>query len=285
MLQVLRVCGFGVFLISPLLAQPVGVRFVAVRLLQVKNMPATERGSIESYLLRRLRSSSLESNFDEDAYLTAMRECEERARDAFQIRGYFKVEIKRTLAEIAQPDGRRDVTVNLAVREGKFYRLNEIIFSHSTILEPVALRSMFPLQPGRTFSTARIRTGLENLRRTYGRHGYINFTPIVDTVADDSTGTILLRIDLDEGKRYRLGKVFVFGFSDAVTAAIESQLRSEPYFSNDLLERVLNRSIRNHRDLARHTIINRNDADGTVDIHIEHPSYERARFTRIRQVL
>ena len=91
------------------------------------------------------------------------------------------------------------------------YRLKAIKFQNGKAFQPTVLRATFPLQAGEIFNTAKIRLGLENLRRLYFDEGYLNFTPIPDTVVDDDKGTVSLSIDLDEDKQYRVASLKIFG--------------------------------------------------------------------------
>ena len=70
-----------------------------------------------------------------------------------------------------------------------------------------ALRGLFPIKDGDVFSREKIAKGLENLRKAYGEHGYINFTSVPDTKFDDEKKLIFLDIDVDEGKQFYVRRI------------------------------------------------------------------------------
>ena len=76
----------------------------------------------------------------------------------------------------------------MPVEEGDRYRLKEITFSgNKAVSDTRALRAQFKIKDGDIFDTEAIRKGLDNLRKAYAALGYINFTPVPNTDADDET--------------------------------------------------------------------------------------------------
>ena len=76
-----------------------------------------------------------------------------------------------------KPGKRADLL--LTVEEGKQYQLNKINFVGVKLFRtPDALmRPLFQMQEGDVFSTAKLRKGMENMRKLYGEFGYIDFVP------------------------------------------------------------------------------------------------------------
>jgi len=140
----------------------------------------------------------------------------ERARiTCWQAQGYFKAKVTPT----AQPVPPRHFAVTLNVDEGRQYRLKNITFTGNRVLSSEALRSSIPLADGEVFNSDRIRQGIENLRRAYGRLGYINMTSIPDTEIDDANRLIQLHWDIEEGQFTVRGVEF-----DGVTPATADTL-------------------------------------------------------------
>ena len=79
-----------------------------------------------------------------------------------------------------KPGKRADMTI--PVEEGKHYHLNNINFVGVKLFRtPEALmRPLFQMRQGDVFSTAKLRKGMENLRKLYGEFGYIDFVPEPD---------------------------------------------------------------------------------------------------------
>src|SRR5262249_21336286 len=73
------------------------------------------------------------------------------------------------------------------------------------------LRPLFAIQSGELFDVEKIREGLDNLRKVYGEHGYINVTPVPDMKADDARAVVDLSIEIDEGSQFRVRTISFSG--------------------------------------------------------------------------
>ena len=136
----------------------------------------------------------------------------EIARDQFQVNGYFKAELPKAEIRIVESNPQREVIdVILDVKPGDKYRLDNISFHNETAFPVDKLRHQFTIADGDIFDISRMRVGLENLRRLYGNHGYINFSGVPDTTVHDAAHTISILIDVDEGHIYHTGKLILDG--------------------------------------------------------------------------
>lgn len=141
----------------------------------------------------------------------------ERVHYAFQERGFFKAwALPPTIAVVTGNAAEEIIDVTFDVHEGQRYRLNRITLGNEHAPNGYAfpesqLRQTFLISDGEIFDVEKIRRGLELLRELYVSRGYINFTPVPVTEADDRTGTVALRIDLDEGFIFRVGSLTLDG--------------------------------------------------------------------------
>ena len=147
---------------------------------------------------------------------TVMDEAQERATYGWQNHGYFKAKISVDSRTLTATPTSQTLALNVHVNdEGMQYRLAGITFKNNRAINNVkALRKLFPIKDGEVFSRQRIGDGLENLRKTYGEYGYINFTSVPDTQFDDETNLISLEIDSDEGKQFYVSDVEVLGLDE-----------------------------------------------------------------------
>ena len=99
----------------------------------------------------------------------------------------------------------------MKVNEGRQYRLGEIRFQKATIFPSGTLRNAFQLQSGDFFNVEKISKGVEDIRELYGTRGYVNFVATPSPVIDESRGTMDLVIDVNEGRPYDFGKLYLEG--------------------------------------------------------------------------
>ena len=106
-----------------------------------------------------------------------------------------------------KPGTAADITIN--VEEGKLYHLNNITFTGVKFFRtPEALMTpLFQMSKGDVFSTAKLRKGLENMRKLYGDFGFIDFVaePSFDPMPD--SGLMDMSLSVDEGKQFFVRRI------------------------------------------------------------------------------
>jgi outer membrane translocation and assembly module TamA len=136
----------------------------------------------------------------------------ERIRGALRDTGYFKALVDEPKFSFpAQEEGRKTARVTVKVEPGAQYRLGEIHFQKATLFPADQLRDVFLQRRGDLFNATMFSRGLDDLRKLYGTRGYIDcvFNPIVSI--DESLRTIDLVLDMDEGKPYDFGQLYLEG--------------------------------------------------------------------------
>ena len=229
----------------------------------------------------------LENLFPRTYDSTKLTEDAERVRYFYQTKGYFKALVGDPKTQIHDTSGvkwyfpfksspGKAVDITMPVEEGQRYRLKDITFSgNKAVKNTQALRSLFKIKDGDIFDTEAIRKGLEALRKAYAALGYINFTPVPNTEADDEKRTISLRIDLDEGKQFYVRRIEFQGNTTTRDKVIRRELALEEgqIYNGNLWELSLMRlnqlqyfdQLKPEQDSE----IKQNPQDGTVDITLK----------------
>jgi outer membrane protein insertion porin family len=181
----------------------------------------------------------LENLFARTYDSTKLSEDAERVRYYYQTKGYFKALVADPKTQIHDTSGVRwywpfksspgkAVDIRLPVEEGARYRLKEITFSgNKAVTNTAGLRALFKIKDGDVFDTEAVRKGLEGLRKAYAALGYINFTPVPNTEADDEKKLISLRIDVDEGKQFFVRRIEFQGNTTTRDKVIRRELALE----------------------------------------------------------
>jgi outer membrane protein insertion porin family len=115
-----------------------------------------------------------EDKFGEDA---------DKVLEYYRDRGYIAARIGQPELQIMEDseDGdTRWVQLRVPVTEGKRYKVGNFTFDGNTIVKSEALRPLFKLKTGETYSEKDIRKGLEKARELYGVGGYYEFTAYPD---------------------------------------------------------------------------------------------------------
>ncbi len=137
-----------------------------------------------------------------------------------------------------KPGTAADITVD--VEEGKLYHLNNITFTGVKFFRtPEALMTpLFQMAKGDVFSTAKLRKGLENMRKLYGDFGFIDFVaePSFDPIP--ATGLMDMSLSVDEGKQFFVRRIDFTGNTTTRDKIIRRQLLIDEgqIFNNRLWE-------------------------------------------------
>jgi outer membrane protein assembly factor BamA len=144
----------------------------------------------------------------------------EFVREAYQNKGYFKVEVERGTAPAGVYPSDQVWDLILSVREGQQYRLASIRWRNVREFPEQQLRDLMPISDGDFFDRSKISQGLEAVQRLYNKQGFINFTSVPETELDEGNTRIYLIIDVDEGKLFRWGDLHITGLDEGQTRAL-----------------------------------------------------------------
>jgi outer membrane protein insertion porin family len=286
--------------VRPIPPAAVGITFV------VKEGPKVKVGRIKfegnkhvntrtlRYSMRHSRpigiphSIFLENLFSRTFDATKLNEDMEMVRDAYQQRGYFEAIVEDPKTKIRDVGhtgfhipllmgGKgKVVDITVPVVEGDKYRLKEIKFTgNKAVTNTVLLRRLIPMKDGDIFDVELIRKGIKNLRDAYGELGYINFTPVPQTVPDEKDKTVTLTFDLDEGRQFSVRRIEFKGNTTTRDKVIRRELALEEggLYNSKLWELSLLRlnqlgyfePLKPDQDSE----VKQNNQEGTVDITLK----------------
>ncbi|MGI8746232.1 MAG: outer membrane protein assembly factor BamA [Bryobacteraceae bacterium] len=151
-----------------------------------------------------------------------LEEDKQRIQSFYQDHGYFvarvndsKVTMRKTepgglyipLIHAKKPGNVADI--NIAVEEGRQYHLQKISFTGVKFFRtPEALmRPLFQMSEGDIFSTAKLRKGLENMRKLYGEFGFIDFVAEPSFDPQPNSDKIDMALAVDEGKQFFVRRI------------------------------------------------------------------------------
>lgn len=153
---------------------------------------------------------------------TKLEEDKDRVRVFYQEKGYFTaraLEHEATMRDVGggkfrvplfymnKPGKRSDIKIHL--EEGRQYHLNKINFVGMKLFRtPDSLmRPLFQMGEGDIFSTAKLRKGLEQMRKLYGQFGYIDFVPEPSFDVIPNSDKLDLTLNVDEGKQFFVRRI------------------------------------------------------------------------------
>ncbi len=176
-----------------------------------------------------------------------------RVQVFYQEHGYFTAHVTDSMVTMRKTGGEgmhiplihpnkpgTAADINITVEEGKLYHLNTITFSGVKFFRtPEALMTpLFGMSKGDVFSTAKLRKGLENMRKLYGDFGFIDFVaePSFDPMPD--SGLMDMSLSVDEGHQFFVRRIDFSGNTTTRDKVIRRQLLIDEgqIFNNRLWE-------------------------------------------------
>ncbi|MCL4402697.1 MAG: outer membrane protein assembly factor BamA [Acidobacteria bacterium] len=185
------------------------------------------------------RSMVLENIFSKTYDASKLEEDKDRIRDFYQQHGYFTAKVldsKATLRDTGghgfkipvfrmnRPGKRTDLVI--PVEEGRQYHLSKINFVGVKLFRTpeTLMRPLFQMGEGDIFSTAKLRKGLENMRKLYGEFGYIDFVPEPSFDIIPNSDKIDLTLTADEGKQFFVRRIDFSGNTTTRDKVIRREL-------------------------------------------------------------
>jgi outer membrane protein insertion porin family len=170
---------------------------------------------------------------------TKFEEDQERIRQFYMEHGYFLARVVDHSVDITDVGGKgfkipifkpnkpgKRAEIGITVDEGRLYHLNKIQFQGVKLFRtPETLMGpLFQMKEGDVFSTAKLRKGLESLRKLYGEFGYIDFVaePSFDPLPN--TDKIDLTLSFDEGKQFFVRRIDFAGNTTTRDKVIRREL-------------------------------------------------------------
>jgi outer membrane protein insertion porin family len=166
---------------------------------------------------------------------------QEMIRNFYQERGYFTARVVDEKVNVRDVGGKvsgfriplfkpnrpgKKADIELTVEEGRLYRLNNINFVGVKLFKTpeMLMRPLFQMDKGDVFSTAKLRKGIEELRKLYGGFGYIDFVPEPEPEIVPGSDKIDLTFNVDEGKQFFIRRIDFSGNTTTRDKVIRREL-------------------------------------------------------------
>lgn len=181
-----------------------------------------------------------------------LEEDKSRVQVFYQEHGYFTAHVTDSMVTMRKTGGQgmhiplihpnkpgTVADIDISLEEGKLYHLNNITFTGVKFFRtPEALMTpLFGMSKGDVFSTAKLRKGLENMRKLYGDFGFIDFVaePSFDPSPD---GKMDMSLSVDEGHQFFVRRIDFSGNTTTRDKVIRRQLLIDEgqIFNNRLWE-------------------------------------------------
>lgn len=158
---------------------------------------------------------------------------EARVRDELQQAGYYEARVQADPEIFGDSILDLRVTVNLSVQQTEQFRMGGLRFLNLKRLPAERLAALFPLRQGDIYDVAKVRSGVDAMRRLYSSLGYLDFTAVPRARADRQRRAVALDLDLEEGQPFHVGSVRVLGLEHPEGSLARCGLAPSAVYSPD----------------------------------------------------
>ena len=130
-------------------------------------------------------------------------------RPVYEARGYLRVKFPRVRTEPVKDV--QGLHVFVTVEEGESFQLTKVSIEGPSPLAPDALIKAGEFKTEETANFDRVNEGLEKMRNTLRRSGFLEAKLIPERVLDDAKKTVAVTVRIDAGSQFTMGKLTITG--------------------------------------------------------------------------
>ena len=153
-----------------------------------------------------------------------------------QNEGYADAKVVTTILPAKKSDR---IVIDIDVTKGDLYHFAQVSVAGNTVFTSDELMKQIGIREGDTYSPEKIRDAVKTLQNLYGRKGYIDahISPNAKLISDKHQYAVTF--DIQEGSRFRVGLIKVFGNTRTDTSIVLHEIALTPgeVFDSTLLHK------------------------------------------------
>ena len=144
----------------------------------------------------------------------------------------------RVALEVCEANENNRINIVITAEKGDRYTFGTLTFEGNDTFSNAEIVKQFRIREGDGFSPEKIRQTIENISKMYGRRGYIDAYVDYEPKLEYDYRRYSVHFKIDEGARYCVGLIKVFGNCSTQTRVIlnETLLIPGEYFNQDKLK-------------------------------------------------
>ncbi len=157
----------------------------------------------------------------------------DRLTSYYRSNGFFQARVGR---KFDYDEKGHWITVTFVIHEGMRYEVRSVRFVGNTKFEPTAMGQAVKLAGGQPFEQAKMESDAQWLQDLYGSHGYVFADVQPQTVFLEQPGQVDLVYNIKEGKRWRVGRIFVHIGGDNPHTKIQTALTRTTIYPGQIMD-------------------------------------------------
>jgi outer membrane protein insertion porin family len=165
----------------------------------------------------------------------------ERIRDLYFNNGYIKVAVGEPKIKLTAD--KKGMIITIPISEGVPFKISSIEFSGNKVFSDNEIKKRITLTPNMPFSKEILMKNILSISELYSENGYAVATVSPDLIPDESNKLVKVVLKIDEGDKYRIGKIEISGNTKTRDKVIRREIRLDEgdVFNSMLLKRSYER--------------------------------------------
>jgi len=165
----------------------------------------------------------------------------EKIRDLYFNNGYIKVAIGEPGIKLTAD--KKGMIITISISEGPQFSISSVKFSGNKVFGDDVIKKRITLLPNTPFSKEQLKRNILSLSELYSENGYAVATISPDLIPDENKKLVDVLLKIDEGDRYRIGKIEISGNTKTRDKVIRREVRLDEgdIFNSRLLKRSYER--------------------------------------------
>ncbi|MEJ2697042.1 MAG: outer membrane protein assembly factor BamA, partial [Candidatus Sulfobium sp.] len=147
----------------------------------------------------------------------------ERIKNLYFDNGYIKAVVGEPGIKVNRKE--KGMTIRIRVSEGDQYRVSSVDVSGNKAYSDKTIRSKITIQPGSVFDKSVLEKNIQAITNLYMDNGYALVSVTPDLVPDEKNKTVRVTLTVNEGDRYRIGRIEVSGNTKTRDKVIRREMR------------------------------------------------------------
>jgi outer membrane protein insertion porin family len=147
----------------------------------------------------------------------------DKIRNLYFNNGYIKVVVAEP--EIEVDEAKRAMTITLKISEGDQYRLSAINFTGNKAFKDNIIREKIQIRQNSVFDKSLLEKDIQAISGLYSENGYATISVIPDLIPDETDKTVRVTLTINEGERYRIGRIEISGNTKTRDKVIRREIR------------------------------------------------------------
>jgi len=145
----------------------------------------------------------------------------EKIKNLYFNNGYIKVVVADPEIKVDQ----RGMTIIIRVSEGDQYRVSSVAFSGNKAYDDETIKKLVTIKPNSIFDKSELEKDIQAITNLYTNNGYALVSVTPDLAPDEKNKTVKVALTINEGDKYRIGRIEVTGNTKTRDKVIRREVR------------------------------------------------------------